>query len=145
MGKDRYERRHRRTASHPESMAIMAAADFNAVPSLTEALKENDVDAIKSFFRKHHAVPANDHGPQYPLASDEAIIGHAERLCKAWDADESSRPEMLPDMKDLRRETFKRAIASQPPVWRRDKQRSRLVAAWYGICERIGFGGDELG
>lgn len=93
------------------------------------------MDAIKYFFRKYHAVPANDRGPQYPLASDGAIVGHAKRLCAAWDCEPDNRPEMLPDLKDLRRETFKRA-------GRFDSHRSKFVDAWYGICERIGFGGE---
>lgn len=38
MARDGYERKHRRTWRHPESMAIMAGADFDAVPSLAEAM-----------------------------------------------------------------------------------------------------------
>lgn len=38
MSRDRYERRHRRTASSIESVVTMATADFDAVPSLAEAM-----------------------------------------------------------------------------------------------------------
>jgi hypothetical protein len=38
MGRDRYERKHRRTARHPECVRMMADADFDAVPSLAEAM-----------------------------------------------------------------------------------------------------------
>lgn len=42
MSKDRYERRHRRTAAHPEAMSIMASANFDAVPSLADSLRAAD-------------------------------------------------------------------------------------------------------
>lgn len=38
MSKDRYERRHRRTWRHPAAIEFMAKADFDAVPSLAEAM-----------------------------------------------------------------------------------------------------------
>ncbi len=38
MSKDRYERRHRRTAGNCEAVSAMTAADFNAVPSLAAAM-----------------------------------------------------------------------------------------------------------
>ena len=40
--RDRYERRHRRTVRHPEAMETMASANFDAVPSLAEALGLED-------------------------------------------------------------------------------------------------------
>lgn len=36
--RDRYERRHRRIFAHPESVKMMAKADFDAVPSLATAM-----------------------------------------------------------------------------------------------------------
>lgn len=36
--RDRYERRHRRTAAHPECIALMSQANFDAAPSLAEAM-----------------------------------------------------------------------------------------------------------
>ncbi len=38
MGRDRYERRHRKTAANTECVAMMANANFDAVPSLAEAM-----------------------------------------------------------------------------------------------------------
>jgi hypothetical protein len=35
------------------------------------------MDAIKGFFRDHHAVPANDAGPQWDKASNESLRGWA--------------------------------------------------------------------
>lgn len=36
--RDRAERRHRRTVRHPDSINLMAGANFGAVPSLSEAM-----------------------------------------------------------------------------------------------------------
>lgn len=36
--KDRHERKHRRTARHPACIEMMANANFDAVPSLAEAM-----------------------------------------------------------------------------------------------------------
>src|SRR4051812_43501042 len=38
MAADRYERRHRRTARNINCVQVMANADFDAVPSLSEAM-----------------------------------------------------------------------------------------------------------
>ena len=38
MSKDRYERSHRRTDRHPDSVSMMSNADFDRVPSLSEAM-----------------------------------------------------------------------------------------------------------
>lgn len=38
IGNDKHERKHRRTDRHPESVAMVANADFSAVPPLTEAM-----------------------------------------------------------------------------------------------------------
>lgn len=38
MAKDRYERRHRKTVKNPEAMAVMANANPDAVPPLSDAL-----------------------------------------------------------------------------------------------------------
>jgi hypothetical protein len=38
MARDRYERRHRRTARNVNCVEVMANADFDAVPSLSEAM-----------------------------------------------------------------------------------------------------------
>lgn len=38
MAKDRYERKHRRTAAHPECIRTMAEADFDRVESLSAAM-----------------------------------------------------------------------------------------------------------
>lgn len=37
--RDRYERKHRRTHRHPESVTFMASADFDKVPPLAEAIR----------------------------------------------------------------------------------------------------------
>lgn len=33
------------------------------------------MNAMQSFLRKYHAVPANDTGPQWSQATDEALLG----------------------------------------------------------------------
>lgn len=38
MGRDRSERKHRRTTANPASIAMMAGANFDAVPSLAVAM-----------------------------------------------------------------------------------------------------------
>lgn len=38
MSREPHERKHRRTWRHPECVAFMAGADFNRVPTLSEAL-----------------------------------------------------------------------------------------------------------
>jgi hypothetical protein len=49
MSKDRKERKHRRTARHPECVAVMAGADFDAVPPLSVAMGlEADVNQTES-------------------------------------------------------------------------------------------------
>lgn len=93
---------------------------------------------MQSFFRKHHAVPANDAGPQYDLAKDDALIAHAEALVKAWDENhDETRGIILPEMKDARQTLFARTTAYAFP----SEQRRKLTAAWYALCQRIGFGG----
>jgi len=86
-------------------------------------LKGNPMSTISEFFRRHHAVPANDRGPIYDLGSDEAIHGNAAAACKAWDENPEARGVMLPDMKDLRAETAKRGMNGM----------------WSAICDRIGY------
>lgn len=33
------------------------------------------MDAVRGFFTRYHAVPANDAGPEWESASDDALIG----------------------------------------------------------------------
>ncbi len=42
MARDRHERRHRRTARNHASVAVMTGANFDAVPSLSEAMGLED-------------------------------------------------------------------------------------------------------
>lgn len=96
------------------------------------------MDGIQSFFRKHHAVPANDAGPQYDLAKDEPLVAHADALVKAWDDHfDETRGIILPELKDARGELFARAVNYPFP----SEPRRKLTAAWYALCQRIGFGG----
>jgi hypothetical protein len=44
MAADRYERRHRRTARNVNCIEVMANADFDAVPSLPEAMGLEEPD-----------------------------------------------------------------------------------------------------
>lgn len=44
------------------------------------------MDAIKSFFKKYNAVPAGKSGePEWASATTDALIGWAEKDCKAFD------------------------------------------------------------
>jgi len=94
---------------------------------------------VSSFFRRHGAVPANDRGPQYGLASDEAIAASAESLCKAWDAYEAARPKLVAEMTRLRRESWVRCGKHELGT----EGRRLMAHAWYQLVERIGFGGDR--
>jgi hypothetical protein len=47
MSKDKNERRHRRTVAHPESVKVMAEANFAAAPSLSKAIGlEPDIEGL---------------------------------------------------------------------------------------------------
>lgn len=46
MARDRYERKHRKTHKNPEAMTTMANANFDAVPSLAEAMGVELVEGV---------------------------------------------------------------------------------------------------
>jgi hypothetical protein len=59
MAKDRYERRHRRTAKNRHCIEVMANANFDAVPSLSEAMGlEEPAGPEVVDCRQHGNVPA---------------------------------------------------------------------------------------
>ena len=97
------------------------------------------MDALKSFFRKYAAVPATDAGVTWASATDDALLAWCKCNCEAWDANPDAQPELLPDMKELRREAWRRLHKYESF----SEPRIRLNAAWHNICTRIGFGGDE--
>jgi len=89
-------------------------------------------DALRSFFREHHAVPATDRGPDWKNGRTEALEGHLYGLMEACNRDETGatfarvRKEMatiarhLETRTDLSRfsaDEVKRAIAvCDPPA-----------------------------
>ncbi len=95
------------------------------------------MNAIQAFFRKYHAVPANDAGPQWSQASDAALCGWADQDCQLWDT------TLAPDGMVL----WTRMVEVRNELWARleavaaEERRAALRGAWYSICERIGFGG----
>jgi hypothetical protein len=101
------------------------------------------MNAIGGFLRKYDAVPADRHGcPQFgPADADDAtVIRWAESQVAAWDAGRpEDRAELLPVLKDLRRQTWLRP--QRLPLG--DPTRRRLASAWMRLVDRIGFGGDE--
>lgn len=69
MGRDRYERKHRRTAKNPACVEMMAGADFDAVPSLAAAmdleppmLTPADRDELRALLAEQAALDA-----RYPV------------------------------------------------------------------------------
>lgn len=87
------------------------------------------MNAVKSFFKKYHAVPANDRGVQWSAATREALIGHAESLCQAWDSYPDSRSTISADMRAVLAELNKRSelgITSGAEEMVRDGLFSRL-------------------
>jgi hypothetical protein len=93
------------------------------------------MNALQSFFKKYDAVPSNDRGADWLLATDEALVNWCESNCKAWDANKDAQPELLPIMKDQRKEAFYRAEKHESMT----PKRRLLVNAWFEICVRIGF------
>lgn len=74
MGRDRNERRHRKTAANPECVAMMANADFDAVPSLAEAMG---------------LVPSDGHCPHDLKVDSDGTVscpkcGRAGRMVDGW-------------------------------------------------------------
>lgn len=104
------------------------------------------MDAVKSFFAKYHAVPANDAGPQFDKASDAALLGWAEGDCKAWDRTLSGpdRKTLQNRMVEIRRELWTRIQAfGEIDFGNEPEARKPIRRAWHAVCMRIGFGGDE--
>jgi hypothetical protein len=80
VSKDRYERRHRRTARNYASVETMASANFDAVPSLAEAMGLGE---------------ASDEDLAY--AEAEAAVAAAEAALVATFAND---PDLAPDTDD---------------------------------------------
>jgi hypothetical protein len=55
--RDKYERRHRRTAGNPESMAMMAGANFDSLPSLAEAMGLEEAQPVATHTHTGHVHP----------------------------------------------------------------------------------------
>ena len=109
------------------------------------------MDALRDFFRRHHAVPvtAGRGGDRidYPAATDAALCGHAAADCAAWDS-------TLPGY--VRLDVRNRLIAIRGECWRRlprygvggvdytmadqPEGLAPLRRAWYAACVRVGFG-----
>lgn len=71
------------------------------------------MDAIKSFFQKYGAVPANDYGPVWSQATDAALFHHVSEDCQLWRDDPASRPHLQPRMVDVYRELQRRWDAAK--------------------------------
>lgn len=68
------------------------------------------MDAIKSFFRDHHAVPATDRGPQWHKATTAALEGHLMRMLEACNADEDRSKGAFEGCRDSMRVIAKELI-----------------------------------
>lgn len=107
------------------------------------------MDAIKSFFAKYHAVPANDAGPCWSQASDGALIGWAEMDCAVWDhtLPTADREELRARMQEVGNEMWARMhkdsdepeipltteTGGVPTVMR------QFCTQWNEVFKRIGF------
>ena len=67
------------------------------------------MNGMQAFFKKYHAVPANNDGPKWSQASDDALCGWAKDDCKAWDANPAAREGMRGRMTDMASELDRRA------------------------------------
>jgi hypothetical protein len=67
------------------------------------------MNAVQSFFRKYHAVPATNKGPTWSEANDEALLGHAAADMKAWwQVNDSKRPPIAKRLREIEGELRKR-------------------------------------
>src|SRR5689334_7440235 len=73
------------------------------------ASRRQTMDAIRDFFQQHGAVPANDAGPQWDKASDEALLHWAEQDCETWDRCPNAHPRLYDRMKDIHDELMRRS------------------------------------
>lgn len=94
------------------------------------------MNSIGSFFRKYGAVPANDAGPIYSQATDDALVIHANADCKAWDENEDARPAMTKRMIEQRNELFKRSCKYKSFT----PEQKWVRNAWWKLCDRVGIG-----
>jgi hypothetical protein len=95
------------------------------------------MDAIRSFLTKYHAVPATEAGPDWGMASDEALIGWAKADCRAWDEHPEARHLLIDRMADIGRELSRRT-AGKAEDYRPEV--GRLFAAGGHIYRRLGGG-----
>lgn len=70
------------------------------------------MDAVKSFFKKYDAVPANLNGPQWSHASDESILRWSRSDCRQWDrSGDGIRSELRGRMEGMHAECVIRGLA----------------------------------
>jgi hypothetical protein len=97
------------------------------------------------FFQKYHAVPANDYGPQWDRATDEALAGWAKSLAESWDANPTDRGILRSRMVEVGNELWKRMERipeADRELWQGEGPRppySRLLNGWDGIFRRVGY------
>jgi hypothetical protein len=99
------------------------------------------MDAVKRFFQKYGAVPANNAGPVWSAAADEMLLVWATQDAESWDRHPEDRPYLRGRMQEIRDELWFRLIQypkvpfpDQPEGYR------RLRAGWYHLSIRAGFG-----
>lgn len=93
--KDRHERKHRRTARHPECVRMMAEANFDAVPPLPDVLVRNFVVEVNGhqIYRHEDGVRCciwTPHVGWWGFDLDEA---EARRVCATVNAPSQAAQE----------------------------------------------------
>jgi hypothetical protein len=100
------------------------------------------MDALQSFFKKYHAVPGNDRGPQWDLASDEELLAWATGDLQILKTDHSLSAASKKSLKDrllaMRDELFWRMREMPEEACRHN----RLRKCWWaiGVSEVLGKG-----
>lgn len=75
-------------------------------------MSKSTLTEIQSFFKRHHAVPATDAGPQWDRATTEALDGQLKTMIEACNRDADRRQRafdgLRKDMAAVARELLKR-------------------------------------
>lgn len=68
---------------------------------------------IQFFLAKYHAVPANDDGPVWERATDDALCGWAAEDKETWKSNPGARRDIEPRMVRVYRELDRRREAAE--------------------------------
>lgn len=95
------------------------------------------MNAVQSFFKKYHAIPATNAGPQWDKATTEALIGWADGDCKVWDENADAHARIVDHMADVGNELHRRWWAG---VRANQDDAIHALNASHKIFRRIGYG-----